>query len=165
LGLSAITLLGQAALLLAASLLEGGLSSALHGRDERLLTLVPVLVFGVGLLGCAWLGAVQDVARAIVVQRGLGARPALFEALTLLRRDAASVLFGSYPSVTGSAFAWLSAAWLLMRLDLSGPSTRGIALAFLVHQAAVLVGLALRVRWLGGALALAATTQTGSARE
>jgi hypothetical protein len=165
LALAAITFLGQAALLLAASLLEGGLSSALHGRDERLLTVVPILVFAVGLLCCAWLGAVQDVARAVVVQRDLGARAALIEALTILRTDAPSVLFGSYPSATGSAFAWLSAAWILMRLDLSGPSPRTIALAFLVHQAAVLFSLALRVRWLGGALALAAAAPNDSARD
>jgi hypothetical protein len=165
LGLSVSTLLGQAASLLAASLLAGASSSALHGRDERLLTVAPVLTFGLGLLCCAWLGAVQDVARSAVVQRDVGARAALFEAFTILRNDAPSVLFGSYPSVAGSAFAWLCAAWLVMKLELSGPSTRGIVLAFLVHQAAVLFSLALRVRWLSAAIALSARADGASARD
>jgi len=156
LGLSGVTLLGQAALILAASLLESGLGSALNGRDERLLSLLPVALFCVGLLCCAWLGAIQDVARGLVTQHDLGARAALFEALTILRDDPLAVLVGSYPSVAGSAFAWLAGAWVLSRIDLSNPATRGVALAFVVHQMAVLLSVALRVRWLDGALTLAA---------
>jgi hypothetical protein len=156
LGLSTITLLAQAALLLATSLLATALSAGLHGRDERVQTLGPLAVFGVGLLYCAWLGAVQDVARSVVVRRDLGARSALFEALTILRKDPWAVLLGSYPSAAGSACAWLSAAWVVSKLDLSSATKRGIVLAFIVHQAAVLFSIALRVRWLGAALTLGA---------
>jgi hypothetical protein len=156
LALSAITLLAQAALLLATSLLATALSAGLHGRDERVQTLAPLLVFGVGLVYCAWLGAVQDVARSVVVRHNLRARPALFEALTILREQPWAVLLGSYPSAAGSAFAWLSAAWLVTKLDLSSPAKRGIVLAFVVHQVAILLSIALRVRWLGAALTLGA---------
>ena len=156
LALSGIALLAQAALLLAASLLDGALSAALQGRDERVLTLVPGLAFGAALLCCGWLGAVLDVARGAVVQRDLGARVALAEALSVLRVDPPSVLFGSYPSAAGSLLAWLGALWVLTKLDLESPTTRGVALAFVVHQVAVLFSLALRVRWLERALALSA---------
>jgi hypothetical protein len=153
--LSGLTLLAQAALILAASLLGTALSAALHGRDERLLTVLPIALFGVGLLCCAWLGAVLDVARSLVTRHDLGARMALFEALTILRDDPLAVLVGSYPSVAGSTFAWLTGAWILAKLELANPATRSIALAFVVHQTAVLLSVALRVRWLEGALALA----------
>ena len=156
LGLSALTLLAQAALLLAASLLGTALSSGLHGRDERLLSLLPVASFGIGLLCCAWVGAVLDIARSSVVQHDVGARAALFEALTILRADPVAVLVGSYPSVAGSAFAWLASAWVLAKINLATPVTRGVALAFVVHQLAILLSVALRVRWLDGALTLAA---------
>jgi hypothetical protein len=156
LALSAITLLAQAALLLASSLLGTALSAGLHGRDERVQTVAPLAVFGVGLLYCAWLGAVQDVARGVVVRHDLSARRALFEAIAILREDPWAVLLGSYPSAAGSAFAWLGAAWVVTRLDLSSPTKRGIVLAFVVHQAAILFSVALRVRWLDAALTLGA---------
>jgi hypothetical protein len=164
-GLSAIALLAQAAVLLAASLLGTALSSALHGRDERMLTLTPLGLFGVGLLVCAWLGALLDVARCIVVDRDLSARAALADALAVLRDDPLAILLGSYASFAGSVFAWLGSAWVLTKLDLTSPTTRGIALAFAVHQAAVMLGIALRVRWLDRALALGARTASASARD
>jgi hypothetical protein len=163
LALSSLTLLGQAALILAASLLGTALSAALHGRDERLLSVLPIALFGVGLLCCAWLGAVLDVARCLVTRHDFGARKALFEALTILRDDPLAVLVGSYPSVAGSALAWLSSAWILGKIELANPATRGVALAFVVHQIAVLLSVALRVRWLDGALSLAA--RASSARQ
>jgi hypothetical protein len=156
LALSGITLLAQSALVLAASLLAAALGAALRGHDERVVTLAPLSVFALAALGCAWLGALLDVARAVLIQHDLPARGALLQALTILRESPRDVLFGCYPSVTGSAFFALCAAWLLTRIDLSRPTTRGIALAFLVHQAAVIGSLALRARWLDGALTLAA---------
>lgn len=156
LALSAITLLAQCALVLAASLLGAALAAALRGRDERLVTLAPLLAFALAALGCAWLGALLDVARAALIQHELAARSALFQALTILRESPRDVLLGCYPSVTGSAFFALSAAWFLTKIDLSRPTTRGIALAFVVHQIAVVGSIALRARWLDGALTLAA---------
>ncbi|HTA89397.1 MAG TPA: hypothetical protein VK745_07475 [Polyangiaceae bacterium] len=164
LALSATTLLAQGALLLACSLLGGALSAGLHGQDERLLTLAPVALFGVGLLGCAWLGALLDVARGALIQHDLKSRAALLHALAILREEPWAVLFGSYPSSAGAIFSGLSAAWLLTRIDLSGPATRGIALAFAVHQLAIIISIALRVRWLSAALALSAPASLESAR-
>jgi hypothetical protein len=156
LALSAVTLLAQSALVLAASLLGAALGAALRGHDERLITLAPLLLFALAALGCAWLGALLDVARAASVQHDLAARSALLQALTILRERPRDLLFGCYPSVTGSACFVLCAAWLLTKIDLSRPSTRGIALAFVVHQLAVIGSLALRARWLEGALTLTA---------
>jgi hypothetical protein len=154
LALSAITLLAQSALVLACSLLAGALGAGLHGQDERLLSLAPSALFGVGLLGCAWLGALLDVARGALIQHDLKSRAALLHALLILREDPLAVLFGSYPSSAGAVFSGLSAAWLLTRIDLSGPATRAIVLAFAVHQLAIIISIALRVRWLSTALAL-----------
>jgi len=156
LALSALTLLAQAALLLGASLLSSALNAALHGHDERLLTCSPFAVFGVALLGCAALGALLDVARGVRVQHELKARAALSEALVILRETPLAVLAGSYASTAGSVFAWLAAASVLSRIDLANPVTRGIALAFVVHQLAVLFSIGMRVRWLGTTLALSA---------
>jgi len=156
LALSAITLLAQSALVLAASLLAAALGAALRGHDERLVTLAPLLVFVLAALGCAGLGALLDVARAALIQHELAARSALLQALTILRESPRDVLFGCYPSVTGSAFFALCAAWFITRIDLSQPTTRAIALAFVVHQTAVIASIALRARWLDGALTLAA---------
>jgi hypothetical protein len=154
LALSTTTLLAQSALVLACSLLAGALSAGLHGQDERLLTLAPSALFGVGLLGCAWLGALLDVARGALIQHELKSRAALLHALQVLREEPLAVLFGSYPSSAGAVFSALSAAWLLTKIDLSGPATRGVVLAFAVHQLAIIISIALRVRWLGTALAL-----------
>ena len=156
LALSAITLLAQSALLLAASLLGAALAAALRGHDERLITLAPLSLFALAALGCAWLGALLDVARGALIQQDLAARSALFQALTILRESPRDVLLGCYPSVTGSAFFALCAAWFSMKIDLSQPTTLGVALAFVVHQAAVIASIALRARWLDGALRLAA---------
>ncbi|HWZ89574.1 MAG TPA: hypothetical protein VNW92_12010 [Polyangiaceae bacterium] len=158
--LSGITLLAQGAFLLAASLLGTALSAALSGRDERVLTLTPIVLFGVALLGCAWLGALLDVARGLLVERDLHARAALLEALGIVRDEPLAVLVGFYPSVAGSLFAWLCAAWLLTKIDLAQPTTRGVALAFVVHQSAVLLSITLRVRWLGAAIALGARAES-----
>lgn len=165
LALSFGTLLAQGALLLAASLLGSALSAGLPGRDERLLTLAPLGLVGVGLLGCAWLGALLDVARGVVVERDLGARASVVEALTILRAEPLAVLLGSYPSVAGSAFAWLSAAWILTKIDLANATTRGLVLCFVVHQVAIVLSIALRVRWLAAALGLAAHARDESARD
>ncbi|MEI9950884.1 MAG: hypothetical protein WDO74_18390 [Pseudomonadota bacterium] len=163
LALGAIALLAQAALLLAASLLTLALKPALSSADERLQNLAPIALFGLGLLACTWFGCVLDIARATLVRRGLhdsqdvherGARSALAHALLCLRERPFSVLIGAYPSVAGSALGYLSAAWLLTRLDLAGPSSVPIALAFGAHQLAVLFAIAWRVRWLGTALEL-----------
>ena len=59
---------------------------------------------------------------------------------------------GSYPSSAGSVFACVVAAWGMTKIDLAGGSTRNIVLAFAAHQAAIALGLALRVRWLRRAL-------------
>jgi hypothetical protein len=163
--LSGITLLAQAALVLASSLLGSALNTGLHGQDERLLSLAPVALFGLAFLACAWLGALQDVARCALVQHDLKSRAALLQALAIFREEPRAVLFGSYPSATGSAFAWLAAAWLMTKIDLASPVTRGIALAFVVHQLAIVFSISLRVRWLSAALTLSARPPRESARD
>lgn len=163
LALGATALLAQAALLLASSLLGSAVAAALHGSDQRWISVAPIAAVALGLLGCAWIGAALDVARGALVRGQLSAREALFSSLLVLREAPLSVLVGSYPSAAGSAFACASAAWLMARIDVSGPSVRNIALAFAVHQLSILLGIALRVRWLAAALELSAEQGRASA--
>ncbi len=156
LALGAITWAAQAALLLAASLLDAALKSALQHGDERALSLAPLALFGLALLGSSWLSGVLDMARAAVVRHDSGAREALLEALTALRDHPLDVLCGSYVNALASVLAYLVAAWLMTRLDLSAAMPARIALAFGVHQCAVVFGVAWRVRWLRRALELSA---------
>ena len=153
--LGAIALLAQAAILLAASLLSAALKPALASADDRLQTLAPLALFGLGWLACAGFGSVLDVARTTLVQRALGARSALTHALLCLRQRPLSLLIGAYPSITGSLLGYLTAAWALTRFD---PMSSSVALAFGVHQLAVLFAIAWRVRWLGTALELSANS-------
>ena len=153
-GLGAIAWAAQAALLLAASLLDTALKAALHHGDERLLSLAPLALFGLALLGCLWLGSVLDVARAVVVRHDTSAREALLEALFALRDQPLDVLGGSYVSASAGLCAYLTAAWVMTRLDLSAQLPIRIAFAFGVHQCAILFGIAWRVRWLRRALEL-----------
>lgn len=160
--LGVIALLAQAALLLVASLLGAALKPALSSADERLRSIAPIALFGLGLVACAWFGGALDIARAMLVQRAehepseRGARAALADALICLRRRPLSVLFGLYPSVAGSAFAYLTAAWLLTRFVPTTSSSVALALGFGAHQLAMLFAIACRVRWLGAALELSA---------
>ena len=159
LGLGAIGLLAQAALLLASSLLGAALKALLQHQDERLLSLLPLLTLGLGLLLCGWFGCVIDVARAALVQEELSAREALARALSCLRSQPYRLLVGAYPSVAGAALAYTCALWVMTRLDLSGPSNVAIALAFGAHQLAVLFAIGWRVRWLDTALELSAESR------
>ena len=154
LALGAIALAAQVALLLGASLLEEALKAALQTADERLLSIAPIALFALALLASLWLYGVLDLARAAVVARDLGARGALLRALTLLREQPRDVLSGSYASAAAAAFAYLTAAWVVAKIDLAQPLGSRIALCFAVHQGAVLFGIAWRVRWLRRALAL-----------
>ena len=161
LALGAITLLVQAALLLAASLLGAALKPALASTDERLRTLAPIALTGLGLLACTWFGSVLDVARATLVrhaasQTECGARTALARALVCLRLRPLRVLLGPYPSVAGSAFAFLAAAWVTTCFLPARPWGLALALGFFVHQLAMLFAIAWRVRWLSTALQLSA---------
>ena len=161
LGLGVIALLAQAALLFGASLLGAALKAALHHADERLLSLAPLALLGLGLLLCVWFGCVLDVARAALVHDpDLAAREALNEALLSLREQPLRLLLGAYPSVAGGVLAYLSAVWFSTRLDLAGPSNLAIVLAFGAHQLAVLFAIGWRVRWLSTALTLAIETHT-----
>jgi hypothetical protein len=148
LALGALALLAEVALLLGASLLDAALKTALQTADERALSLAPVALFSLALLASLWLSGVLDLARAAVVERDLGARSALLRASTILRERPFDVLSGSYASAAAAGFAYLAAAWLVTRVDLTQPLGSRIALCFAVHQLAVLFGIAWRVRWL-----------------
>jgi hypothetical protein len=154
LGLSAIALLAQAALLLGASLLSSALTGALRARDPRLISFLPFGIFALGLIACLFVGAVLDIARAVSLRSTTGARSALFEALAVARACPLSILLGVYPSAAGSLLAWLGAACLLTRIELVNRTVGGLVLAFVIHQLAIGFGLALRVRWLRTAIAL-----------
>jgi hypothetical protein len=161
LALGAIALLVQAALLLAASLLGAALKPALSSSDERLQNIAPLALIGLGLFACGWFGCVLDIACATLVRRGrreCGARAALAHALLCLRQRPFSILIGAYPSVAGSALGYLSAAWLVTRLDPAAHSSGAIALGFGAHQLAVMFAIAWRVRWLAAALDLSRAT-------
>lgn len=152
-GLGVIALLAVAALLLACSLLSGVLAASLHRVDERAETVAPFAVFGLGLLGSVVIAAVHDLARALVVSADLGVRQALLEALELFRARSKSLLLGVYPSASATVGAWLTAALVLTRLELT--SSRSVALAFVIHQTATVLALIFRVRFLELTLELA----------
>ena len=157
LALGAIALLAQAALLLAASLLASALRPLLSAADERLRSVAPIALLGLGVLACGAFGGVLDIARATLVRRGLaeyGARRALAHALLCFRARPLDVLSGVYASVAGGVFAYSCAAWLLARQAPSQTSSAAIALGFGAHQLAVLFAISCRVRWLGSALEL-----------
>lgn len=162
LALGAIALVVQAAFLLAASLLVAALKPLLAASDERLRSIAPIALFGLGLVACGWFGGVLDIARATLVQQSerdlpeRGARAALGQALFCLRKRPFDVLLGLYPSVAGSALGFLSSAWLLTRFVPASASSVAIALSFGAHQLAVLFAIGWRVRWLCAALELSA---------
>jgi len=159
--LGAITLLVQAALLLAASLLGAALKPALASADERLRSVAPIALMGLGLIACGVFGGVLDIARATLVRRASGeggARSSIAQALVCLKQRPLGVLIGVYPSVAGSALSVLAAAWLLTRFVPVQASGAALALAFAVHQLAVLAAIACRVRWLDAALGLSAAS-------
>jgi hypothetical protein len=164
LGLGAIAWITQGALLLAASLLDAALKSALQAADERVQSLAPLALFALALLACLGVNGMLDLARAAVVERDLGARAALTRALRVLRERRAGVLAGCYASAAANVLAYLVAAWAMTRVDLSGRSGAAIVLCFAVHQAAILFGIAWRVRWLTRTLELSAP-QADSGRD
>jgi hypothetical protein len=157
LSLSGLALAAQAALLLATSLLSGALKSALQKTDERALGIAPIALCALGVLAVLWANSVLDLARAAVIERELGWRDALTHALTVLLEQPLAVLSSSYASAAGGVAAYLTAAWLMTRLSVAGPSGWPIALAFAVHQLALSLGIAWRVRWLDRALSLSAS--------
>ncbi len=160
--LGAVAWLTDGALLLFLSLAETALRSALHQADERLLSVAPLSLVALGALALVWVNGVLDVARAAVLDRDLSFRSALVHALTVLREQPSALLSGAYASSAASAFAYLTAAWLMTRLDVSTGSAVAVALAFGVHQLAVLFAIAWRVRWLERALALSGGVPLGS---
>lgn len=159
LALGLLTLLLQAALLLASNLLTAAVKPVLASADERLQSLLPIALMGLGLMGCGWVGAVLDIARATVVTRTfdeVGARAAFAEAVNCLRQKPLRVLVGPYPSVAGSALAVLAATWFSARSVAVPSSSAALAFAFVTHQVAMLFSIAWRVRWLNAALELSA---------
>jgi hypothetical protein len=93
LALGVIALLAQSALLLAASLLGAAFKPMLASADERLRSIAPIALMGLGLLACGWFGGALDIARAppastscrINVARGAGASRRLPEAAPATR--------------------------------------------------------------------------------
>jgi hypothetical protein len=159
--LGAITLLVQAALLLAASLLGAALKPALSSADERLRSVAPTALFGLALVACGVFGGVLDIARATLVRRASGesgARSSIAQALVCLRQRPLGLIIGVYPSFAGGALSILLAAWLLTRFVPAQASGATLALGFAVHQLAVLVAIGWRVRWLDAALELSAAS-------
>jgi hypothetical protein len=159
--LGAITLLVQAALLLAASLLGAALKPALSSADERLRSVAPIALFGLALVACGVFGGVLDIARATLVRRASGesgARSSIAQALVCFRQRPLGLIIGVYPSFAGGALSILLAAWLLTRFVPAQASGATLALGFAVHQLAVLVAIGWRVRWLDAALELSAAS-------
>lgn len=157
LALGVIALLAQGALLLAASILSAAVQGALKSGDERVLSILPLLVFGLGLVGCGAIGCLLDVARAALVQVDYVTREALQHAVLRLRQRPLELLAGGYVSFAAAAFAYSAAAWFTTAHgDLSGSAKLPIVVAFAVHQAAIAFALSFRVRWLTHALELSA---------
>ena len=152
--LSGITWLTQAAVLLGASIAGSLVTAAMPRGDERWATLTPLVLLAIGGILASFCGAALDVARVTLLQRRHGVRNALLDAITQVREHPSAIAIGCYPSVAGSLFVLAASAWLVGELDVSRISAVRIALVVVVHQAAVLLSVALRVRWLTSARVL-----------
>lgn len=157
LGLGGIALLSQGALLLAGSLLSALVGAATKSAPEPVKDLAPLATFALAVLACGAVGCVLDVARAALVQVDYVTSEAMQHAVLRLRQRPWELLLGGYVSAAAAAFGYAAAAWFMTaQVELSGPSKLGLALAFGVHQLAVLFAIAFRVRWLSQSLELSA---------
>ena len=123
--------------------------------DERVTDLVPLAVGLAGLVAVFVVGVTEDVARARVVRLGASGVEAARDACEAVIRAPASVLPGFLGPALGSAFVIAAVAWLAGLIDVSRPGSLRIAGVFAAHQVAVVAIVALRLRALGVALALA----------
>jgi hypothetical protein len=142
---------GLAAIAGAASALAGSLESAIDERASDLLVYGSALVATLPLLA---LGIGHDLSRAAVIRHDVRARTAVVVALSTLRSAPRAALLGWAVPALASAGVITGAAWLTGALDVSRPGAWRVAAVAITHQAAVLVLVALRLRWLGRALTL-----------
>jgi hypothetical protein len=153
--IGAVLWLGRALLALACAALYAALEKSLHGAiDERrgdlLLaggaTIAAVLFFA--------LGVAADLARAARVRYGTHALGSLRAGLsTLARRPLAAAVGWLIPASWSLAVLGL-AALVVGRLALDEPGTGRVLSAFVVHQLAAFVLVALKALWLRRALEL-----------
>ncbi|EYF02041.1 hypothetical protein [Chondromyces apiculatus] len=137
---------GTLTLLLGAQLLD---PFALTGPADDLTHLALVAL---ALLAATAVGVIHDLARVAAVHQGLGFLDAATRALALVRTSPGRVTRAWLPCAAPAAALLVAAAWLGARLGLAtGPR---IALAFLVHQAALFAATWLRATWLAAALRL-----------
>ena len=123
------------------------------GRKPADLTLLAAAL--VAMLLLALLGALQDLARAVVVTQRVDGYSALQRGLLLARRHTPRWLLPWSAAAGGTLAAVLIVAMAGAVFDL-GRSDAGIAAArFLVCQTAVVIALASRIWWFDRALRLA----------
>lgn len=126
------------------ALAEGWSRAKLGEAPAETLEVALVLPFAAAALA---LGVAHDLARSLVVTRGVGALEGLAKGLRLL---------GEAPAHLGWAWAWRALAGLVPVGAAALLSVRAETLPFillaLVHQAAVLSRVALRASWLARAL-------------
>ena len=120
----------------------------------------------VGQLG-AWLvvaalagalGGFSDVSKACFVRNDAKLTTALAQGFVCAVRRPLSACFGWLPYAFLFGGAVLAAAQLTEALDVSQPGAWRIALVWLLHEAVVVISVALRATWFARALRLAAVT-------
>ncbi len=155
--LAVLTLLAQAALLLAISLVGlAGRSLLLPRWGDQAADLGFIGVLGLGALGTVALGVLHDLARAVVVRGRLRLREAVPAALSLAKTRAGAVLAAYLPRALASFGLVVGAAAAVLASGLGRSGDGRVLAALLVQQTAVLGVTGLKASWLARALALVA---------
>jgi hypothetical protein len=123
---------------------------------------VSVWLCGAALAGA--LGGVGDVAKACLVRHDVSVVSALRQAGNCLRQRPLPACFGWLPFALCLVAAIVIGAQLSEALDVSRAGAWRVALVFALHQAVVVLAVALRAAWYARALRLAATASGPSKR-
>ncbi|HVW25809.1 MAG TPA: hypothetical protein VHC69_10585 [Polyangiaceae bacterium] len=149
------TAFAQAVALAAITFAVEGLSGSFDSvLDERRSDLIVAGFALVTSSSVAVLGLAADLARAVVVRRGVRAVRALAVAFAELGRAPLAVFMGWAPAAAGSIALVSGAAWAASALDVSRPGAGRVWAVLIVHQLVVLGIVALRVYWLERALGI-----------
>jgi hypothetical protein len=111
------------------------------------------------LLGLAMgaIGSFSDMVKAALVRHGAGVTHALKHGARCARRAPFRTCLGFLPYGLAFLVALGGASHLTGLLDVSAPGAWRVALVFAMHQAVILLSVALRAAWYARALRLAAS--------
>jgi hypothetical protein len=150
------TALVQGLLLGCGALAASAVPDPLTGARPHDLSVIVIWLCAALLAGAA--GGLADIAKAAAVryQTSLGA--SLRIALRALRQYPLRACLGWLPFAAAAPLALTCASALTSSLDVSQPGKWRIAAVLLLHQAVILLSVALRATWYARALRVAATS-------